>query len=107
MLSRFAQAPAAAGSAGRALVLGLSAVLLLSFGGAIVAAPLALPLLAWTARATPSHRLRIVAALLAGLTAAEVGWAAVYLTLGESQPWIVAIPLVAGLGAATALVRRR
>ena len=93
------------GAAARAAVLGGAAFLLLTMGGAIVGAPVVLPLLAWTAVRTPSPRLRAVAAGLAGLTAAEVGWAAVYLTLGEGQPWIVAVPVVAAILAAAAVTR--
>jgi len=88
------------------VVLAGAAFLLLSFGGGILAAPLSLPLLAWTARSTPSGRTRVFAAVLAGLTAAEVAWAAVYVTVGERGPWIFAIPIVAGTLVAVALARR-
>ncbi len=80
----------------RSVVLAGTVVLLLTFGGAIVASPVLLPLLAWTARTSPSGRVGAVAAALAALTGAEVAWAAVYLTIGEGQPWIVALPVVAG-----------
>jgi hypothetical protein len=93
------------GSAARAAVLGGSAFLLLTMGGAILGAPVILPLLAWTAVRTPSARLRAMAAVLAALTAAEVAWAAVYLTLGEGQPWIVAVPAVAAILAAAVVTR--
>jgi len=91
--------------AARAAILGGAAFLLLTMGGAIVSAPVVLPLLAWTAVRTPSTQLRILAAVLAALTAAEVGWAGVYLTLGEGQPWIVAVPTLAAVVAAVVVTR--
>ena len=93
------------GAAARAAVLGGAAFLLLTMGGAVVGAPVVLPLLAWTAVRTPSTRLRALAAVLAALTAAEVGWAVVYLTVGEGQPWIVAVPALAAVLAAALISR--
>ncbi len=98
-------------SLARSAILFGAAFLLISMGGAIVVAPLSLPLLAWTARGTPSPALRVLAIALAALTAAEVGWALAYVTMGEAQPWIVAVPvvaafLVAGFLVAAALSRR-
>ncbi|MEW6476535.1 MAG: hypothetical protein AB1679_30105 [Actinomycetota bacterium] len=70
---------AAAGPAARALV-AVSAFLLLSMGGAIVAAPLTLPLLYLSVRnGWLSGGFRTAAIVIAALTAAEVAWAAVYL----------------------------
>ena len=89
----------------RAAVLGGAAFLLVTMGGAIVAAPVVLPLLAWSAARTPSRRVRGTAAVLAALTAAEAGWAAAYLTVGEQQPWIVAVPVVAGALVATVCLK--
>ena len=62
------------------VLVGVSAFLLLSMGGAIVAAPLTVPLLYLTAR----HRgfgagMRVAAVGVAALTVAEVAWAAAYL----------------------------
>ena len=71
-----------------------SFVLLLSMGGAIVAAPVSLPLLVAVARADGSRLIRGVAVLLAVLTALEAVWALVYVTLGESRPWIWLVPAV-------------
>jgi hypothetical protein len=93
------------GAAARAAVLVGAAFLLLTFGGAIFAAPLALPLLAWTARRTPSRALRALAVVVAALTAGETGWAATYVTLGEGQPWILLLPIVAGVAAGTTVFR--
>lgn len=66
------------------VLVGVSAFLLLSMGGAIVAAPLTVPLLYLTAR----HRrlgagLRVAAIGVAALTVAEVAWAAAYLAVAE------------------------
>lgn len=81
----------------RGVVLAGTAFLLLTYGGAIVGAPALLPLLAWTARGSRSRWVAALSAVLAGLTTTEVVWAAVYVTLGEGGPWIVAIPVLAGL----------
>jgi hypothetical protein len=87
------------------VLLGVATFLLLSMGGAVVAAPVTLPLLVWAARSTPSQGYRIAAAVVAGLTAAEVAWAIVYVTVGERQPTIWLLPLLVG-GAVVALVAR-
>jgi hypothetical protein len=88
------------------LILAASAILLLSFGGAVVAAPLTLPLLVRTGGTTTSGTIRGLAGAVAGLTAAEVAWALVYVALGESQPWIWALPGVAGALAVVLVLRR-
>ncbi len=80
----------------RGVILAGSAFLLLTHGGAIVGAPALLPLLAWVARGSGSRGVGVAAAILAGLTSAEVAWAGVYVTIGEKSPWIVAIPVLAG-----------
>jgi hypothetical protein len=81
----------------RSIVLAGTVVLLLTFGGAIVASPALLLLLAWTARTSPSPRVGAVAAILSGLVGAEVAWAAAYVTVGEAGPWIVLVPVIAGI----------
>ncbi|HYH49013.1 MAG TPA: hypothetical protein VEG38_05640 [Acidimicrobiia bacterium] len=84
----------------------LSAFLLLSMGGAIVAAPLTLPLLYLVVRSGRyATGVRTAAVLVAALTVAEVAWAATYLVLAEVQPWIWLAPAMAGAGTATALAR--
>jgi hypothetical protein len=93
------------GSGARVLV-AVSAFLLLSMGGAVVAAPLTLPLLYLAVR----HRevgagLRMAAIVIAALTVAEVAWAATYLAAAEAGPWIWLLPVAAGAGTAVALVR--
>jgi hypothetical protein len=84
----------------------VSAVLLLSMGGAIVAAPLTLPLLFLAVRSGRlGGGLRTAAIAVAGLTVAEVVWAATYLAMTEAQPWIWLLPALAGAGAVAALAR--
>ncbi|HVW35221.1 MAG TPA: hypothetical protein VHL53_21995 [Acidimicrobiia bacterium] len=79
----------------------LAAFLLLSMGGAIVAAPLTLPMLYLSARSPRvGAGLRSAATIIAALTVAEIAWAATYLTVAEAQPWIWAIPLAAGFATA-------
>jgi hypothetical protein len=79
-------------------------VLLLSMGGAIFAAPVIVPSLVVLARSHRTRAYRAVTGVLVGLIAAEVVWAATYLTIEESQPWIWLLPLTAGLAAGAALV---
>jgi hypothetical protein len=66
-------------------------VLLLSMGGAILAAPVVLPLLWWAARTT-GRGIRVLGAILAALVVGEVAWAGVYVVVGERQPYIWALP---------------
>jgi hypothetical protein len=67
---------------------------LLSMGGAILAAPVLLPLLWWTTRTT-TRGVRLIGAILAALVVAEVAWAGVYLVVGERQPYVWALPALA------------
>jgi hypothetical protein len=91
---------------GARVLVAVSAFLLLSMGGAIVAAPVTLPLLYLVVRSGRlSHGLRVAAVVVAALTVAEVAWAATYLTVAEAQPWIWGLPIVAGAGTAAALAR--
>jgi len=83
------------------VVVAVSAFLLLSMGGAIVAAPLTIPLLYLTGRSDRAGvGLRTAVVVIAALTVAEVAWAATYLAVAEAQPWIWLVPVAAG--AATA-----
>ena len=87
------------------VLVAVSAFLLLSMGGAVVAAPLTLPLLYVALRSGRlSPGLRTAAVAVAGLTVAEVVWAATYLAMTEAQPWIWLLP--AGAGAAVAVALR-
>jgi hypothetical protein len=88
------------------VLVAVSAFLLLSMGGAIVAAPLTLPLLYLAVRGDRiSAGLRTAAVVIAALTVAEVAWAATYLAVAEAKPWIWLLPVAAGAGTAAALAR--
>lgn len=93
----------------RGILLGAAAFLLLSMGGAVVAAPVTLPFLVLAVRSSPSARYRLAAAVVAGLTTAEVAWALVYVTVGERSPTIWLLPLLVGVAvlAIVPLVCRR
>ena len=83
------------------VLVAVSAFLLLSMGGAIVAAPLTLPLLYLAIRGGRiSAGLRAAAIVVATLTVAEVAWAATYLTVAEAQPWIWLLPVGAAVATA-------
>ena len=81
------------------ILVGVCTVLLVSYGGAIVAAPLTVPLLLLAARASSSTGYRISAGIVVVLTIAEFGWGLTYLTLGEARPMIWLVPTVATLAA--------
>lgn len=78
-------------------VLAVAIFLLLSMGGAIIAAPIIVPLLYAVSRV---HKgcVRAAAIIVVTLTIPELAWAITYVTLDESQPLIWAIPLLAALG---------
>lgn len=78
------------------VVFAVAAVLLLSMGGAIVVAPITVPLLFFVSRRHRTAAFRIAGTVLAGLTVAEVVWALAYLQLEESKPWIWLLPTLAG-----------
>lgn len=88
------------------VVFAVAAILLVTMGGAIVAAPITLPLLLLVVSRHPTRSFTILGASLAGLTLGEVAWAITYQRVGESQPWIVLLPLLAG-AIGFALVERR
>jgi len=88
------------------VVVAVAAFLLVSYGGAIVAAPVTLPMLYFALRQDGTgRRLRLVIVGVAALTAAEAGWALAYLTAGEAQPWVWLVPLAALVGTAFAYAR--
>jgi len=94
------------GGPGARVLVAVSAFLLLSMGGAIVAAPLTLPMLYLAVRNRQlGSGLRLAALVIAALTVAEVAWAATYLTVAEGQPWIWLVPIGAGAATAAALAR--
>ncbi len=82
------------------VVFPIAAVLLISMGGAVVAAPVTVPLMFLAAQRHLTTTCRVTGVFLGGLTAAEVVWAVTYLQLGESQPWIWLLPMVGGVIAA-------
>ena len=81
-------------------------VLLMSFGGAVVVAPVTLPLLYVAVRRRPTAAFRWTGGVIAGLTAVEVVWVLVYLAAGEDTPWIALVPLAAGVAVLLVFVRR-
>lgn len=88
------------------VLVGVSAFLLLSMGGAIVAAPLTVPALYLVARRDGSGvGLRAAAITVAALTVAEVAWATAYLAWAETRPWIWLLPVAAGAATATTFAR--
>src|SRR5882762_3551807 len=90
------------------VLVAVSAFLLLSMGGAIVAAPLTLPLLYLAVQCDRiGAGLRTAAVVIAALTVAEVAWAATYLAVAEAKPWIWLLPVAAGVATASALGRSR
>ena len=83
----------------------VAGVLLTSIGGAgIVAAPLTLPLLFLVARRRPTRPFRVAGAVLGGLTAAELSWGLLYLTVGETEPAIWLVPVACGVATARGLL---
>lgn len=92
------------------VVVGVAAALLLSMGGAIVAAPVTVPLLALVARRHPRSAVRWAALVLVAATVAEVAWALTYVSRGEAQPDIWLVPLGTAIGTAALVLapwRRR
>jgi len=75
----------------------VSGLLLASWGGAVFAAPVTLPLMWLAVRRHPTRPFRWAGGAIAALTAVELAWAAVYALVGEAQPAIWLVPLVAGL----------
>lgn len=86
------------------VVFGVSAILLASMGGAIIAAPVTIPLIVVASRRHPTAAFRAVGAVLVGLTSGEVVWALTYLAIEEAKPWIWLLPLVVALAAGVAVL---
>jgi hypothetical protein len=78
--------------------------LLISMGGAIIAAPVTVPLMFVAAHRHPTKPFRAVAAALAGATSAEVVWAVTYVVAEEAKPWIWLAPLAAATAVIVAVV---
>ena len=82
-----------------------SFLLLLSYGGAIFAAPITIPLLTYsTVRRILTGWWGILNSVALVLTLAQSSWAIVYFTLGESAPAIWIIPIVITLLAIGGLI---
>jgi hypothetical protein len=79
------------------VLVGVCTVLLVSYGGAIFAAPFTVPLLFLAARSSSSNGYRVCAGVVVVLTIAESAWAVTYLTFGEARPLIWLIPALATL----------
>lgn len=77
----------------------IAGFLLLSMGGAIVAAPVAVPLMFVAMRRYPTRGFRITGTALISLTVAEVVWAATYVAISEAKPWIWLLPLAGAVAA--------
>jgi hypothetical protein len=71
--------------------------LLLSMGGAIIAAPVTVPLMYVAASRHQTRGFRIAATVLSALTVAESAWALTYLAVEEAQPWIWLVPCLVAL----------
>jgi len=84
-------------------VFAVAAFLLVSMGGAIVAAPVTVPLMFVASRRHPTRAFRIAATVLGGLTVAEAVWALTYVLTADVTPWIWAFPLAGGTIAAVVL----
>ena len=85
----------------------LAGFLLMTWGGAVAAAPATLPLMYLAVRRHPTAPFRWVGGVLAGLTTVEVAWAVVYVVDEETQPSIWLLPLAAGIVALALFVTAR
>jgi energy-converting hydrogenase Eha subunit G len=83
----------------------VATVLLVSYGGAIVAAPITIPLLFLAARRSSSSGFRICAGIVVVLTIAEAVWALTFLTVGEARPTIWLVPLLGTIAGGVAYTR--
>lgn len=81
------------------LVFSVSGILLLSMGGAIIAAPITLPMMFLTSRRHPTGGFCIAATVLGALTVVESVWALTFFQLSEAKPWIWLLPAVGGIAA--------
>jgi hypothetical protein len=80
--------------------------LLLSMGGAIVAAPATVPLMFLATRRHPTRSFRVAGAALGALTLAEVAWAVTFLAIADAKPWIWLAPLATAIAAVIGFVAR-
>ena len=87
------------------IVLGVVSVLsLVSMGGGFLLLPLLIPFHVWAARRSgPTGRM--LWSMLPIAAIGMVAWAAVYVTAGESKPWIWLLPVLAALIAGIGMVK--
>src|SRR5256885_3979237 len=96
--------PRTVGGRWAGVLVAVSAFLLVSMGGAIVASPLTVPLLYLAVRAEATRSgLRRAAALVAAPTPAQGAWAAPHPAPSEAEPPIWAVPPPACPATAAAL----
>ena len=89
---------------GKLVLAVVSLLALLSMGGGFLLLPLLAPLHVWAARRSgPAGRLLWSVFPVAGT--GMVTWAAVYLTAGESMPWIWLVPALAAGVAVVGMAR--
>jgi hypothetical protein len=93
------------GQRGTAVVFVVAAFLLVSMGGAILAAPVTLPLMYLGVRRHPTRPFCTIGGLLSALTVGEVVWAAVYVSAGEPKPWIWVLPVIGAVAVVVAYAR--
>ncbi|HEV2810759.1 MAG TPA: hypothetical protein VGV93_10235 [Acidimicrobiales bacterium] len=86
------------------LLFTIAGLLLLSMGGAVLAAPVTVPLMLVVCQRHRTTTFRVAGVVLVGLTVAEVVWALTYLQLQEAQPWIWLVPLLGGVIAAASFM---
>ena len=87
-----------------AVVFCAAGFLLITMGGAIIAAPLTVPFMFVVTHRHPTRAFRAVGALLTGTTVADVVWAVTYVVADEAKPWIWLVPLAAALAVIAAVV---
>ena len=63
-----------------------------------MAAPVTVPFLLLSARASSSKGYRVWAGIVVVLTTAELAWALTYVAFGEAQPAIWLVPILAAVG---------
>jgi len=78
----------------------VSTVLLVSYGGAILLAPVTVPLVVLAARNSGGLGFKAWAGTVVVLTVAELAWALTYVAQGEATPAIWLVPTLAAAGAA-------
>lgn len=100
-----AQRPSALKHRLRWVLLGVCAVLLVSFGGAVIAAPVTIPLLLFSVRSGPTRSYRTLTGVVVVLTTAEFVWALTYTVQGEAKPVIWLAPVCATFASVVAYAR--